>query len=86
MLRRLLFSAAVTLFLLSVSLPARAVEVPQFIQVGKTYLISWGAGGAGAGAFTVREIDKSGWIKVTESSNGIVWINLEHATKIQPLK
>lgn len=84
MLRHLLFSAAVTLFLLSVSLPARAVEVPPFIQVGKTYLIYWG--GASAGGYTVREIDKSGWIKVSESSGNIVWINLEHVIKIQPLK
>jgi len=84
MLRRLLFSVAVTLYLLSVSLPARAVEVPPFIQVGKTYLISWGGGNANG--YTVREIDKSGWIKVSESSNEIVWVNLEHVIKIQPLK
>ncbi|SPJ15453.1 exported hypothetical protein [Syntrophobacter sp. SbD2] len=84
MLRRLLFSAAVTLFLLSVSLPARAVEVPSFIQVGKSYLMYWAGGNAGG--YTVREIDKSGWIKVSGSSNDIVWINLEHVIKIQPLK
>jgi hypothetical protein len=84
MLRHLLFSAAVTLFLLSVSLPARAVEIPPFIEVGKTYVMCWAGGGAGS--YTVREIDKSGWIKVNESSNNMVWINLEHVTKIQPLK
>jgi len=42
--------------------------------------------GANAGGYTVREIDKSGWIKVSGSSNDIVWINLEHVIKIQPLK
>ncbi len=84
MLRHLLFSAAVVLFLLAVSLPARAVEVPPFIRVGKNYVI-YLAGGS-VGSYTVREIDKSGWIKVSESSNNMVWINLEHATKIQPLK
>ena len=84
MLRHLLFSAAVTLFLLSVSLPAGAAEVPPFIQVGKAYLICWAAGSTGG--YTVREVDKSGWIKVTGSSNDVVWINLEHVVKIQPLK
>lgn len=85
MLRHLLFSAAVAVFLLSVSLPARAVEVPPFIQVGKNYLI-YMAGGSTAGSYTVREIDNSGWIKVSESSSSMVWINLEHCIKIQPLK
>ncbi|MGD0401456.1 MAG: hypothetical protein ABSC04_21405 [Syntrophobacteraceae bacterium] len=42
--------------------------------------------GANAGGYTVREIDKSGWIKASGSSNDIVWINLEHVIKIQPLK
>ncbi len=85
MKRYLLLSAtAVVLFWLSVTLPAQAVEVPPFLKIGKQYIIYWAGGNAGN--YSVLGIDKSGWLKVSDSPGNVVWINLEHIIKIQPLK
>ena len=71
---------AVVLLFSSISLlPAGAA--PAFLQVGKTYSVIFGM----EYQFTVLEIGKEGWIKVTlRQRNQVAWINTNAVPVIAP--
>jgi hypothetical protein len=72
---------AVILFVVSTSRWLSAGEAPAFLQVGKTYSVIFGM----EYQFTVLEIGKDGWIRVSlRQRNQVAWINTNAVPVISP--
>jgi hypothetical protein len=61
--------------------PCSAQPMPSFLEVGKSYILSY----QGGGRFKVIEIGHDGWIKVLlQTGHQIAWININQVVLLAP--